>query len=488
MTAVRNDTLPVLARYRPGEVFWFLFLMIGGLAAAFPILSLSRGGNFLALLPACGIAVFTILFCFGPVLFFARVIHADAAGLTCWDWRGKRRIPWEEVQDYYLHLPRERRQSATIRTSQGSLVISDIDRGYEEMRECVREHTGHLPVSEWELLGCRPNDPATIEFRYAWRTEAVFGVMSAAFTIGILIVVSHMIIRDWQLLRQFAGLGWAIGFVVLALHLPVLFGLMTWVCCLEAKDTWGRRNDRITVTANGIQAITPTAVIDAPWTSVVEWHSQEVKRMRLLTSNIVIVTRHGTFDVSSRIGINSNLQTVRLLRVLLERYAGPDTQPIPEEGISVNATKRWTGRIGEDAQVHHYRTPVNRALLIMAFGYASVFPVAALAGYAAGTRAMPTTQFVTEAIGFAAVVAYAQWRYRTAAVITDDSGIRAYTVFGERRLRWEDVTEFGKGEYLATVRDKYGAIRFWLTISDLDRLQKTIQERAVNSKPREWKP
>jgi hypothetical protein len=429
-----------------------------------------------------------VLFGVGLAMLLGKAIDADDTGLTVFDWRGRRRIPWEDVQDYYLCVPRKRGQSAAIQTPRGLLLIVDIDRGYDEMLQCVREHTGHLPIREWGVLGCRPEDPAAIEFRYTWCTEAVFGVMTAALTLGFLVMVSHRIISDWQLLIQFAGLGWAIGFVVLSLHLPVLFGLMTWACYLTARDLWVRRNDRLTVTASGIQMVTPLAVIDAPWTSVVEWHSQEVKRRRFLTSNIVIVTQHGTFDVSSRIGINSNLQTIRLLRVLLERYAGPDTQPIPEEGIGVNATKRWTGRIGEDAQIHHYRTPVNRALLIMACGYASVFAVAALAGYAAGTRVMPTTQFVTEAIGFAVMAAYAQWRYRTAAVITDDDGIRVYTVFGERSLRWEDVTEYGKGEYLATVRDKHGAIRFWLTISEAERLQKTIQERAVNSKTREWKP
>jgi len=487
MTTLHSGRAPILARYRPGGAWWFLVLLFPGMGGVLPAVMICTHHTHADLVQAWTLAGIMGLFGIGLAMLLGKAIDTDDTGLTVFDWRGRRRIPWEDVQDYYLCLPRKRSQSAAIQTPQGLLLIADVDSGYNEILQCVVEHTGHLPIREWGVLGCRPDDPATIEFRYTWCTEAVFGVMSAALTLGILVMVSHRIISDWQLLIQFAGLGWAIGFVVLALHLPVLFGLMTWACYLTARDIWVRRNDRLTVTASGIQMVTPLAVIDAPWTSVVEWHSQEVKRRRFLTSNIVIVTQHGTFDVSSRIGMNSNLQTMRLLRMILEQHAGPDTQPPQDYNAFPNAAKRWAGIISEGAHVHHYRTPVNRALLLMACAYALTPPLAVVVGYVAGTLAASATRIFSNALAVAILICYAQWRYRTAAVITDDDGIRVYTVFGERRLRWKDITDYRKVDSLATVRGKYNAVRFWLTISEAELLQQKIQERAVNSKTREWK-
>jgi len=479
MTSASNDSTPILARYRPGGVWWFIVLLITGIALAEPVAAIctQQTVNLLNAWEAGGVL---LLFCVVPILFLAKAIDADDVGLTILDWRGRKRILWQDVQDYYQGLPHTSTNFATIRTSAGDIMLSSADYGYDGMLQCVLEHTQHLPVREWEVLGCRPNDPAAIVFQYTWRFRAALGVLSAALTVSLLVMVSHGLIRDWLLLRQFASLGWAIGFVVLALQLPVFCGLVTWAYYLTTKESWDRRNERITITANGIRFEDAVIVVDAPWSAVTEWHSQEVKGGRFVGSNIVVVTQNGSFDVSSQIGINSNLETMRLLRILLERYAGPDTQPDHNSYQFTNAARRWARVASEGAQVHHYRTPINRAHLLMLCAYPLTLLVALIAGYSIGTVAVSKAHVVYGAIVFAIVIAYTQWRYRTAAVITDDKGICVHTVLGERRLAWDDIISYRRGEYQATVRSKYSAVRFWVTISDMEVLQKTIQERAVN--------
>jgi hypothetical protein len=87
---------------------------------------------------------------------------------------------------------------------------------------------------------------------------------------------------------------------------------------------------------------------------------------------------------------------------------------------------------------------------------------------------------------FSAAVAWAWWRYREAAIRTDERGIIQNTFFGPRQIAWGEIER-------CTVRGsdllKFGIvigggcrIRFWLGIGDAEELKAEIARRAYRAR------
>jgi len=470
MTTQQSVKPRILACYRPGWPFWFIAIIFIGMAAIGAYVQMPIGFSVLCMMMALS---FSLLI---------TIVDADCDGMTVWNWRGRRRILWEDIQDYYLHPPYKGNTSGTIKTAAGNVRISEANSGFTEMAQCITEHTPHLPTREWGLLGCRKDDPAAITFRYSWISDGVLGTFFAGFTVLFAYWSLSKSVSNWHLFATYAGIGWAVGFILITLHMPIFMGLTSWACWYGFKDARLRRNHCLTVTNEYLQFEDGSKLLAVPWQEITEWHAVPVKRGALMGILYAICTPHGNIEITSRIGSQSNANSFRVLYKILEQRIGSIKQNEPDDTMISNSANRWTNIARDGAStVYHYRTRVNRAFLLFACAYPLMPVLGRIAQISAGIPMKPMPEFVPLMIVAAIAFIYFQWRYRTAAVITDGNGIRTCTVFGETRIAWMNVTSYEKGSYVAVVRGEGKTLRFWLTISDASKLMETIQEKSINS-------
>ena len=488
MSTVEQDKPPIETApaivCRPDASFWILVLMglFSGVGLCLTAHSPTKNGQPSAAsvlsLQIFGICVVLAALVLGFWLLRARIV-ADDMGLRWRRFGGWRGAGWGEVQDYYdLQVA-----GRIIKTTAGSVRFGEDWVAAKSLREAVARQATSAAASEWGLLGTRPCDPWPRVFGYdtfsnRWSPRLLLK-LSVAFVVYVLVQPAL------SLTGLAALVGWRMTLTTAALYLLLTLPLAIMLLVrplLEYRAVQKRMKEHITLNREGLVFEDGTRRIDASW--------QDVTGYSIIAGKYVVETGSGAFDFLGSIG--SSL----ILRENIKWYAAQSADTNWKARADAEAlggeAARWSGgQVGVGARVFHYRI---RSLRMGLAGVACV----CLLGWGLGAATMlgwlpggnpPPLGVVVGGTVLMAVFLGMGWRiYRWGGVHMDEDGLTQFTLLGQTRLMWVQVSKFYLGtDGVSIVEGRDGRrIRFSSMIVGGEELQAEIVRRAASCGRTEW--
>jgi len=429
---------------------------------------------------------------------FAVVVAASSIGFFLWTalarcswdegglrWRWffvERRIPWEQISDYYSTPSKQQRktgggpilviEAGAHKFRQVPSLWSNVD----ALKEAVMTSAMSTATRSWGIFGCRAADTHNIEFTYnPWTADAItMYIVGAVALLGSAWLIGKATIT-FPSTQALMGTAWALGAVAGSAVGPLLFGFMYCAVSVVYFDLRRRGRQRIIVSPAGIRMIDGNVDIAARWDEVTHHGLSTIGRVAKLPCLYIVDTVHGQVEFTTQI------KDCLLLRRIISHRAPDAFDPEVFKGDVLGAGPSVARSRNVDVRVFHYRTRTVRALLWFCAFYAIMVPLAPLLRQ----HVNPVAEAALT-LGGIIVMGWFVWRYRTAAVSIDNDAVTQYAAFGERRIAWDDVEVCRKNEFLLTLSGRGTTIGFFDTISDCRKLSQEIRQRAVNARFDKW--
>lgn len=510
---------PSLVRCRPHPSQWVLVVLSLAFAAAWPYLAVSGRRQPGPPPPAqdpgllLAVGLMTALFA-GIALAFAghtllAGVSATEAGIAWRErWGARRFAPWPDVTDFYDELFAGQNGRLTLRmvleTSAGQVRIPGRDwTGRAALRTFVAERATNATRAngEWAIRGTRPGDNWPRVFGYDTPANRRLP-LTLAGVVGLWAAAMLYLVGS-KAGRIIAEMGWGWGLALLA-TMTLVFGspvlLSVFLAPPVIRDARRRKKQQIVVNPDGLlfrdgRAEAPSLVIT--WDQVTRYYlAARNPSQGAFVPRYVVETGTGeAFDFSAQIS------DARLLAEIVRRYAKAaethEWRSLVDEDVldDPRDATAGPGQLSTGTRVYHYRTRTHRALLWFPLSFASIF-LAQIALERAGlSKPLPhhagDPPRIVLGISLMAATLWCWWRYRAAAICTDEDGMTQFTWFGSVHLAWSDIADFyrrGDDIFLLHVVGANGRrIRFWTSIARLDELKQEIARRAINSRTRVWR-
>lgn len=436
-----------------------------------------------------------------PVILIAGVMVAGALGVAFWMFRSSlvadteglrsRRlfrsvlVPWDAVTDYYEDLPKISGTRVTIESPTRSIKVGSDWTNLEALQSAVREKAVNARFHEWGCVGMRSGERWSETFDY----EGLYQRFEDGMMLALNVVLWGFGL--WGTVRYLTSaaemaelLGWVFVLIpgLLGAAAFIAYGLLFYgrvPYALESRRRRARR-ERIIASDEGIIFENSKRRIATAWSDVTDYRIDTRGQLVESTARYVVMTRYGDFDFLATI------TGIRRLGALVEHNATNSFtrgwRRSEGEALPVDVS-RWlvTGLLGEP-RVYHYRTRTNRAMLwLLCGGFSCTLPLQ----WTDGSLADRLGVWVTAAFFFIAVP-WSCWRYRAAAVVTDERGITQFAVEGRHFVAWEDIRDFPpkkRDTTFVTVRGAEDRVKFAGTIANYEELVAEI-ERRTGSQPR----
>lgn len=420
------------------------------------------------------------------------VVIANDAGLR---WRGMggwRIARWSDVTDYYDQLGAKSKPLPVVKTDVGVLSLnstlwnSGLWTVTPELRQLIRQKATQAQAKEWGILGMRPEADWPRVFDYNTLDNRFAGI----FVPGMAVVMIGLLL--WQLrytipgILETAAMGWGWGLATLVL---CSFGYLPMVVILllpfqQQRALRRRRNQRITLTQDGVIYEDRQHKVEAPWADISDLH---FARNKGLIHDCVVISKQGMFNFSLRI------KDFAILRRALTTFATalPEAKwRAMETDMLGGEASRWTSRrVGVGKRIYHYRTRFNciqllgiTVIALTFFGLEWLLPPLGLS-----PRVPGQVIFLSGMIGI--LTAWGWWHYWAAGITIDDEGITQRTLWGAQHLTWEEVIDYYKTDgdtFRGVVMGTKTRLRFWCNIGEVEELQSEIVRRAKNSRNQTW--
>lgn len=492
MTVTEQEQYAILesVRVRPDKGNWGVVALFG-VFSLFPLaLFLSPRGMTIGQIwvPIGGWEMMTLVPALLLGVWQARaVVVANDEGLR---WRGMggwREAHWSDVTDYYEKVVAKAKPILIIETKAGQVRLGrNLWPEAPELRALVARQATTAKAQEWGVLGTRPDVDWPRVFDYNTMDNRFLSIL---LPVSVVLVVGYLLwIVSPGAVRTAAGLGWGWGLATFAIGgfgiLP--FGLFLAVFFRLQRATRRRKNQRLTLTRDGVLYEDQQDKVEAPWRDISDLYFARGKE---LSYHCVVVSRQGTFNFSPHIKDSA------VLRRAFSTFATalPEAKWRTTESDVLGAeTSRWASRCeGVGRRIYPYRTRTNRALLFLPtiFGLAPMLSVLLTQWTGGVVKGNPGFAYgITLLLGIPALLGW--WRYWMAGIETDDMGITQRTLFGSRFLAWDKVEDYGKrGSDIFVFGVVQGAkthVWFWLLIADVEELKAEIVRRARNSRNQTW--
>ena len=399
MPASVSDSLSVCSRPDPA-LFVTLSVMLAACTGAFAILVYNAPH------PPKGIAEALFVMGFLGALFaFAafmavfpllRWVSASEDGLRA----PNRFIPWSDIADFYEVAPPANHSSAraatlVLQTKDGRrLRVLPSWTNREALREIVARRATAARVREWGMKGARPEDEWPRVFDYQTPTNRAGIPLVTTVLIGVLFVLVLLLARG--ALRNAHELGWLWGlgfFFVGFLVMGSKVALLLYVTISLQKELRRRREQRLMISAHGLVFSDSHRRIAATWDEITDY---EIGEGDGHCSVYRVITRNGTFDFTPAI------RDSQVVRAVIARNA-----PVGDG--------KWQGRLSDalitlktlpGVTAHHYRTFLNRTLLLLPSAIVLILPLPHLLRWSMDPSATLPTEFPFVFTGVALATAW----------------------------------------------------------------------------------
>jgi hypothetical protein len=498
-TEVRPDEvtpLPPVVRCRPSRELWFVVFILAPIGVAMlsspfwaeqPRVNSTSDMVAIWLLLGFILALFIVPSIILVWWLLRGEIVADENAL-CWrNWGHRRCARWEQISDFYdCPVPNKKGRKAYIETSDGRMTLRGNSWTNTEMlRTVIAERAMMARVKSWGLIGARDEDDWPRRFDYNTTDNKSMGWMMIAFPVLITGLMAWNFFGGTSGKAVVERADWifaAAAFIFFTtIYLIILLPLF-----LIFQETRRRRTQQIIATPDGLQFHDGQNHHSWRWEEITNYYfAAPSGRLQCFSYSVVVSPR----------GEISFLHTIRdaiVLREIIRHHASAAASDVwksrdaVEEGIIGGEAARWTGgAAGVGKRIYRYRTRMIRALLWLP---SSLFLIPLLLPLISGEHSISESAFMVILMG--AIAAYGWWRYHSAAVLIDETGITHKSIFGELTLRWQEVQEYsmigGDSLQFIELKNNETRLRFWYGVADLEELKSEIQRRAINSRTREW--
>jgi hypothetical protein len=410
----------------------------------------------------------------------ASYAKADAPGITWRVWGRTHRTRWHEVQGYYL-LPTtaNRIEQGSVETNTGQFQITQVWKNASSFKSYVQTHATNAPMKQWLLRGTDPNDPRPITFNYSMRMQWIMLWLMVCCILCILGIGEYPAITHFSVTVKSLGARWAWGSIAMGLVMPATLIGFVYAIWPQLRDVRNHSQESVTTSVDGITLTTPETTIHLEWQRISGLFIGDDAKGEFLYT---VESGGDTISFSQLIG------NFALLKRIVEHWTGLtwDERGENSDVFRVKQSNWVVQGSNINSKLYHYQNRPNRAFLWIAWAI-PILPV--ISTYLTHwIDPLAKTHLATGFIcAFGLIALWLTWRYKAAAIVTDDRGITEFSAFGRRFIAWEDVASYRNMEYFAMVKGKKTTLWFWQTISSTGALKEDIQKRAINSSNKEWK-
>ncbi len=482
-TKMRDDIAVV--KCRPGPLIWILGMFFIGISVAGIVIfwmPTPAGSRRPFEDSAVSTLVFSLLLLarlvFGIYGLRARIV-ADEVWLRWRDLSGWKEVRWEEVSDFYDQVFKGK-TSAVFETPAGLLRVSSENWTHVDgLRDLAVKRANHAPNREWAERGSREREIWPFTFDYNTTDNRFLRFVVPFFLLFLAGVFVSFLPKVWST-GQTLGWGWGIATLLMASILflkPLILGGMHTRFMIQLGR---RRRDRLFAQEDGLEFEAPDRSLTPAWS--------DITRCTIHPGRMVVETTRGEFECMSV------LRDYRVLRNLLERKA-PEAMERGRRDTPDPELLPLRFPVRPDEQVFHYRLRTYRALLWMST-ITPIAPMMILVGHTipalhdylpqmnAGSEAIPI--LIGGFALYACYVLYTWERFCRGRIVLDDMGLTQYLPFGKQTILWGDIQEYYTTAHAGVVLAPPNHIRFWIGVTELEKLKMEVARRAIRSRTTQW--
>lgn len=404
---------------------------------------------------------------------------ADARGLTWHTFSNKGACTWSEVQDYYI-VPKPKQETVRVmETTHGAVrVRRSAWTQREQFERFVQRETALRLGFDWEVKGARERENFPIVFRYDAKKaqgEFVFSIFLLIVLFGLLGL--FLLVKLPRYAHE-VGVSWAVGlgftmFSVFGIYL-LGSGLGLWL----ARDTLRRRNETLTIDADGI------TFSDGTQATRIDWNQATACRMegKGLVKNVMRVeSADASIVFTTQIGNDRTLNAILGARL-------PKPVVRAAESDAADDLASAFSYASDGSRLYHYRTRSVRALAIFPFVFAAMLLITPLLRPADSVKSDALGEGIMYGVGvlLAAFGMYLLWRMRTGGIRTSRDGITQRTLRGERFLSWNHIEDYSCSDFVFHVVGNGVHLRISEFISRRAELMEEIREKARQCNGQKW--
>ncbi|BDI28868.1 hypothetical protein CCAX7_009190 [Capsulimonas corticalis] len=372
------------------------------------------------------------------------------------------------MTDYYLLPLHSHVGRCVVESAQATINLSFNDWSHlDALQNTITRYATGAPHSEWGILGCRAHETRSQIFQYsksAMSQEAITLMVWWAISIACIFIEKFVSRQEWASIVEECA------------SLPAMALLVTTIFTGQILDIHRRRSQRIETSPAGLTFTDHERTISVSWSDVEEYeythHGWPVKT-RIVYQ---VRTTAGNFDFTP------SIKDWMLLNAIIRHWAPPASliASEAETGALGGESARWTGGApGVGDRVFHYRTRINRMGLWLPSILTIILPFAYEIAKWAQTpnSSSPLSPAILYSI-CVVITLWGWWRFYSARIVINDTGILERSIFGPRRMFWSEVTSITRSSDIVTLHADDQKVRYWCTIADFDGLNAAIERHT----------
>lgn len=432
--------------------------------------------------PNVAFGAFLILFGLLPAYWiFSASFKWDEKGIFIRSWGMPRFISWSEITDYYLEIYSQKREylSVFVTNKRKYKFRNDFMIGVDKLHDAMITHADNVSYKKWIVVGFRPNDaPVISEYK---KNDVISGIF--------LFVTLFIAINYWILLAfnnatasiSITGIPLALALFITKIIGFCTYCLVTWPTLRQTFDAFHRMMNKevITASVSGITYKDKNKVVDIPWSDIDNWYVENISKLWEIPRNYCITSSQ------DKVTFLTSISNFHSIKHALNKYAGNKLISNKTTENTSFTVSDLTGLydVSKDRKLFHFKTRNARATLI----FIGVFFTQPFLIYYSqsvfGMTPLNATALTLSGVFSVFIISMCYLVYNKTAVITSNDYIETIIPFGERRLSWTDIIEctYVDGYYII-LKGYKGKLRFWIMISDLNDLIKTIQSQCPQAK------
>jgi hypothetical protein len=403
-------------------------------------------------------------------------------------------VLWSQIEDYELRVPSPSQSKtglpeAFLQIGGKWRKINRVYVPYDGLLERIAQEAKWSKARAWQRDDLREDGDWPKTFAY----PAESGWKVAGMAIGVFLVLTFLLtlqafaggikVATSNIAMTWSGLsGWGrVAFVLVPFLLPAAYSLIIWAQYPALLTRRRYHGQQIVATLNGLTFTKNGTDTSMRWDEIESYHLEMIPGHFQPTLGVIESRRDRIEFVSGIMGDKTLSALVaaraRNAKTREWRHLGG----VSDEVLGGAASFWKGGNVGVGPQIRHYRTRSARAFLWFGGLYTGAVCFQLTTKRLGNGRPMSPADFwldVGIVVFVCVIMLLGILAYQFAAVRCEEDALVKSGIFGERSMRWSEMTKLEFNGYVLVVTGEKRKIRVAALVADFAGLKAEVEKRT----------